>query len=722
MKGRGSEYHCSGCYRQRNTDTCANKAEIRDQCCRDGKQYSQDERPVNPVPRNSDCQAKQSHPKWRGRRGALGVFRHTPHTVLGEIPGYREMDVRIVERVSEVPLGLREALFPKDQVAYSGKRYENGCADEGKLSRLPFYANCHRVDSTAAVPRLFVTAHDVGLPVQISSMTNRKRYDPKWLLALTGIFIFAIALFFPALFGKPVWDDTNILAGTAFGANNLQSAFTHTFLGTYFRPLTSASLVVNSMMTGGNPLPYHLTNILLHAATAVLVSFLAFLVTERKLAGVLAGIFFAAQPMQVGATAWIGGRTDTLSSFFLVGFMAGMILYYKHAERKWLGLSVVCFLLAALSKEQAVFAVVAVPVSVLVLGSRRKWKDVYRICAPFAVVILLYILYWTTEGPKPLTPSSTFLQSVSLFLRTAAFYGLAFIAPNNRSLMSFTLENYGGVAWILTGVLITAGVIYGIVRCNKTSKPLTWIVLCGLLVYWPVSNFPPIPAFVVAPYRCTLSGTVVACLFGVAGASAWGNRRYALVGLLGINLIAGVIVSWWGTQQWLTPQRFFGRVTAIDPHFIVGVGNCALNMETAGKPEVELQLTDRTLTWVFDDPNWQRLLATKKTAAFSQVFYDRMKANCGAPDFRALDWMIGCNASALLHLNRLAEAIEVQRDALIVGPTDARLHYGYGEMLLKTDHAEAIRQLEEALRLSPKFPECAAALAGEKAKTGNMRR
>ncbi len=55
----------------------------------------------------------------------------------------------------------------------------------------------------------------------------------------------------------------------------------------------------------------HQTNILLHALTAVLVACLALCITQQKLAGFVAGLFFAAQPWQVAAAAaWIGGRTD----------------------------------------------------------------------------------------------------------------------------------------------------------------------------------------------------------------------------------------------------------------------------------------------------------------------------------------------------------------------------------------------------------------------------
>ena len=95
-----------------------------------------------------------------------------------------------------------------------------------------------------------------------------------------------------------------------------------------------------------------------------------------------AGLFFATQPLQVGATAWIGGRTDVLSAMFLAAFMVTLVKYHQTSQGKWLGLATVTFLLAALAKEQALFVLPAVPLSVYALGSRKK-EDIWRITRPF---------------------------------------------------------------------------------------------------------------------------------------------------------------------------------------------------------------------------------------------------------------------------------------------------------------------------------------------------
>ena len=125
-------------------------------------------------------------------------------------------------------------------------------------------------------------------------------------------------IYLPALWGRPVWEDPALISGDGTGGTTLIGAFTHAFLGSYYRPLTSVSFFIDRHFADNTPYIYHQTSVLLHAATALLICWLTLLLTKKHLAGVLAGLCFAVQPAQVGAVAWIGGRTDVLSTFFIV--------------------------------------------------------------------------------------------------------------------------------------------------------------------------------------------------------------------------------------------------------------------------------------------------------------------------------------------------------------------------------------------------------------------
>ena len=99
----------------------------------------------------------------------------------------------------------------------------------------------------------------------------------------------------------------------------------------YYQPLTMLSLMADVLAAGGDlhpgPFVFHLTNILLHAATAVLVV----LVVRRMVGGlavpVLMGVLFALHPAQVESVSWISQRKTLLASLFAVACIACYLRY-----------------------------------------------------------------------------------------------------------------------------------------------------------------------------------------------------------------------------------------------------------------------------------------------------------------------------------------------------------------------------------------------------------
>src|SRR5213596_2293038 len=179
------------------------------------------------------------------------------------------------------------------------------------------------------------------------------------------------AAFLPALQNQFVsWDDAeNFLDNPHYrglGWTHLRWMWT-THLGHYI-PLTWMTLGLDYLLWGMNPLGYHLTNLLLHAANAVVFFFvvrriltLALLgASERGLAlAVSAGfaaLVFAIHPLRVESVAWATERRDVLSGLF---YLLTILMYLRACERGARGrrsywLSVALFGCALLSKSMAV--------------------------------------------------------------------------------------------------------------------------------------------------------------------------------------------------------------------------------------------------------------------------------------------------------------------------------------------------------------------------------
>src|SRR5205814_5720179 len=120
-------------------------------------------------------------------------------------------------------------------------------------------------------------------------------------------------------------------------------AFTHFHSGNW-HPLTWLSHMLDCQLYGLNAGRHHLTNIILHAATAILL----FLVL-RQMTGLLwrsafVAALFAIHPLRVESVVWIAERKDVLSGFF---FMLTLLAYFYWTQKRTLGRYVVMSILFA---------------------------------------------------------------------------------------------------------------------------------------------------------------------------------------------------------------------------------------------------------------------------------------------------------------------------------------------------------------------------------------
>jgi Flp pilus assembly protein TadD len=193
-----------------------------------------------------------------------------------------------------------------------------------------------------------------------------------------AVAVVTIAVFLPALWNGFVnWDDTtNFLNNPNYrglGWKNLRWMATTFLLGQWI-PLTWLTLGLDYVLWGMDPFGYHLTNVVLHCATAVvwyLVARHLMVLAAPSLGGsaltggaLAAALFFAIHPLRVESVAWVTERRDVLSGLFFVLAVLGYLRARTSAAgRGWLGFSIGCYALGALSKAM----VVSLPVVLLLL-------------------------------------------------------------------------------------------------------------------------------------------------------------------------------------------------------------------------------------------------------------------------------------------------------------------------------------------------------------------
>jgi len=176
-----------------------------------------------------------------------------------------------------------------------------------------------------------------------------------WMLALIACTwgVFAQVVTFEFL----NWDDLSLVVPylKTFGGLTRESitwAFTNSANG-WRTPVPYLSLLTDAELFGFQPGGYHLTNLLVHTASTLVLFDALRRMSGAVLPSALAALLFAIHPLHVEPVAWVTGRWDLLCGFF---WILGMWAYAHYCRRpnwrRYLPLAG-AFVLAVVSKPMA---------------------------------------------------------------------------------------------------------------------------------------------------------------------------------------------------------------------------------------------------------------------------------------------------------------------------------------------------------------------------------
>ncbi len=172
-----------------------------------------------------------------------------------------------------------------------------------------------------------------------------------------------------------VFENANVSAGLTL--HGLARAFTHGSDANW-DPLTTISHMVDCQLYGLHAGGHHLTNVLLHTLSVILLFLVLRQMTGAFWRSALVAAVFAIHPLRVESVAWVSERKDTLSGVF---FMLTLGAYVAYARRPGWGR----YLLVALF---------------FVLGLMSK---AMLVTLPF---VLLLLDWWPLERFKPARPGA----------------------------------------------------------------------------------------------------------------------------------------------------------------------------------------------------------------------------------------------------------------------------------------------------------------------------
>jgi protein O-mannosyl-transferase len=596
-------------------------------------------------------------------------------------------------------------------------------------------------------------AGDARSPSGLACLAAR----PAWislLLAAATLLVYYPVGWFPFIsLDDPIYVSSNPRVQAGLSLDGLTWALCTGHAGNW-HPLTWLSHMLDAQLYGLQPAGPHITNLLFHVATTLLLFRLLHQLTGALWRSALVAALFALHPMHVESVAWISERKDVLSAFFFVLTLLAYLRYVKsaaagsqqpvsgrnpsgalaaserppttehrpqspaHASRFTLHasgfylLSLFCFALGLMSKPM----LVTLPFVLLVVDfwPLRRMQNAEAGIALHAPRSTLH------TPPPPLLP---------LLREKVPFFLLAALS----SAVTFAVQRSGGAVMPTAELSLSGRIANALVGYVRYIEKLFWP--SNLACFYPRPEHWPVwqvagAALVLAVITALVLRLVarhgylavgwfwyLGTLVPVIGLVQVGEQaiadRYNYIPSIGLFVMAawslGDIACRWPR---LKPVLCSASVIAVAA-LVVATRQQVLYWRTSET------LFRHALAVTGDNPWVHCLLADTlaDSGSFDEAEYqcrEALRLKPGFPEIQVL------YARVLERGKKLNQAAAVLSEVVQQNPADAAAQCALASVLSqKRDFAPAIQHYREALRLKPNYPEASFSLASALSQQGD---
>lgn len=327
-----------------------------------------------------------------------------------------------------------------------------------------------------------------------------------------------------------------------------------------YRPFTLVSLAIEWQLLGGAPGHFHLTNLLVHALTSLLVALLAWLClsgfamrrreedgesgaggpgSDRAgaayLGALAAGVLFALHPLHSEAILPIVGRAELRAGAYTVAALCALLLAGRRG-RGWL-LAAACFVFWALMSKESALLLIPFALALPVFFRRVGWGAVGLALAPSAVLFFAARAFVLRGIPEPkIAFADNPLVTAGLDQRVASAFAVIWRYVRLHVWPQRLVPDYS----------------YDALPISNWSDPLTWLGLGSIV------------ALCVAALLSLRSDSPARRLLGF-GAAIW------IVGLVAISNLFRVLGTMLGERLAYLPSIGFVLLVAGLVHLAMSV-------------------------------------------------------------------------------------------------------------------------------------------------------
>jgi protein O-mannosyl-transferase len=505
------------------------------------------------------------------------------------------------------------------------------------------------------------------------------RHDWLWGLILV---VAVILTYSPVWWAGYIWDDGVVVTANPVIVGPLGLKEIWTTSAADICPFTLTTFWVEHALWGVAPLPYHLVNVFMHGACAVL---LWRVLRSLQVPGAwLGAALWALHPVQVESVAWISEMKNTESGLF---FLLSILFFVRELREhnKWNYALILLFAAMAMaSKSSTVILPVVLCLCAWWVEGQWRWRNLVKVTPIFLMSVAASALSIWTQGVQLARAND----------------------PQWVRTWPERLAAAGDAVWFYLGKLLWPHPLITIyprweIDANQwvSYLPLLAVMIVLFILWLKRESWS-------RPYFFTFAYFLVA-LLPVLGLFDNPIFRYSLVfdhfqylASMGPLALAGAGLAWFA--DFAIPRRpWLPSIPGVGVLLILGI----LSWQRAWAYESEATLWTDTLA---KNPNCWAAYNNLGNAFFKKGQIDGaidqyQKALEINPNYVEARGNLGL---ALLQKGQMDDAIAEYEEALKIDPTYAEGHDNLGTVLLQKGHAnEAMTQYQKALEFNPNYAE-----------------
>jgi tetratricopeptide (TPR) repeat protein len=505
------------------------------------------------------------------------------------------------------------------------------------------------------------------------------------------VVLVCLVAYVPAIRSGFVWDDDAMLTeNIVLKEHGLYRSWFSADQPNYW-PITWTSYRLEHKFWKLNPAGYHITNILIHTACALLIW--RILVQLNVPAAFAAALIFAVHPVNVESVAWIAQRKTVLAMLFFLLSLFYYLRFDQTGKRVFYVLSVTLFILAMLSKGSVVGLPVVILLCIWWLHKAIARQDILR-SIPFFVIsaVMSIVEIWFQYNraiAADVVRSDSFLSRLAGAGWAVWFYLYKAVLPIHLTFIypRWKIDPTNLVSYV-PGLLLLVLLALAWRYRRSWGRPVFFALSFYIVMLLPVLGFFNIYfmrySLVADHYQYVSIISVICLAVGVI-------YRYLGAGVLKIAAVFALMilggVTWQRSGLYKDAETLWNDTLRKTP-------NCVMAHTNLGNI---LQLQGRI---------------NEAIGHFHQALQDKT-----SPDYTKALYNMARTSSLQ---GRFDEAINYYREVLQINPNYAEAHNGLGTTLSKMGKFDdAITHYRKALQIKPALTEVYANLGNALLEKGN---